>query len=119
MQPRLALTERIVRELAQDIDIKDAVATWWYDPRPSGGLRLTDLGFEVFSKLIELEHWEFEIEPYVLIPRNLLSLDRFMTCPYFLRRYRKQYRLILFGSKESVLANMYGDVEKFIAALQL
>lgn len=115
---RLALTLRLLEETGPDLDIDTAINAWWWDARENGGLRLTDLGFDIFHTHLNLAHWQFEIEDAVLIPRNLLALDRFMTCPYYLKRQRRQYSLILFGDRESTMASLYGDVEKFIASLE-
>ena len=115
---RIALTQKHLHESELDIDANTAVAAWWWDARPGNGLRLTDLGFDVFVSRLDLEHWQFDIADSVLTPRNLLALDRFMTCPYYLRRQRRQHSLILFGDRESVMASLYGDVERFIASLE-
>ena len=118
MLPRAQLTTRIIQELDQDLDVDAANTAWWYDARPTGGLRLTETGFDVFSDMVGLDHWQFDIESEFLTPRNLLLLDRFMTCPYMLRRQRKQHQLILFGSRESLMASLYNDVEQFISTLK-
>lgn len=94
------------------------MAAWWWDARPGGGFRLTDLGLDIFVSRLDLEHWQFDIADSILTPRNLLALDRFMTCPYYLRRRRRQHSLILFGDRESMMASLYGDVERFIASLE-
>lgn len=118
MLPRAGLTAGIIKQLDQYIALDDAITAWWYDTRPTGGLRLTDTGFGVLADMIELQHWQFDIADSVLTPRNLLALDRFMTCPYFLRRQRRQHSLILFGDRESMMASLYGDVERFISSLE-
>jgi len=115
---RIALTKKLLHESGLDIDASTAVSAWWWDARSGGGFRLTDLGFDVFVSVLHLEHWQFDIADSVLTPRNLLALDRFMTCPYYLRRQRRQHSLILFGDRESMMASLYGDVERFIASLE-
>lgn len=112
---RLELTQRLVNKLGLDVDLNSVMTEWWWDARPGNGLRLTDVGF---TTLQSLPHWQFDISNSVLTPRNLLALDRFMTCAYFLRRHRRQHSLILFGDRESMMANLYGDVERFIASLE-
>lgn len=115
---RQLLTQKLIQELDLDLDSNTVLTEWWWDARPGRGLRLTDLGFQTFAKLIELDHWQFDIADSVLTPRNLLALDRFMTCPYFLKRQRRQHSLILFGDRESMMASLYGDVARFIASLE-
>lgn len=115
---RHALTQKLLQELDPTLDLDTVYSAWWWDARTGGGLRLTNQGFEILAKVINLAHWQFVIEDSVLTPRNLLALDRFMTCPYYLKRQRRQYKLVLFGDKESMMASLYGDIERFIASLE-
>lgn len=111
------LTRRVIDLAALDIDFDQAVATWWYDGRGSGGLRLTDQGNKIFLQCLDLDAWHYEIDAAVLIPRNLLVMDRYLTCPYHLSRSRRTYTLTLFGSREAVMANLYGDITRFLQSL--
>lgn len=115
---RSLLTQRLLQELDLDLDRDAVTVEWWWDSRPGGGLRLTDSGFETFCTLINLQHWQFEIADSMLTPHNLLAMDRFMTCPYYLKKQRRQHSLILFGDRESMMASLYGDVERFIVSLE-
>ena len=85
------LTRRVIDLAALDIDFDQAVSTWWYDSRDTGGLRLTDQGNEIFLECLDLDAWHYEIDAAVLIPRNLLVMDRYLTCPYHLSRSRRTY----------------------------
>ena len=116
---RRLLTEKLILDLDLDSKYKkdEAMALWWWDARPQGGLRLTDLGFEVFSNQAKLPHWNFDMPNEVLIPKNLLTLDRFMSCAYFIRRRGRQHQLSLFGNQQSVMASLYGDLNSFISSL--
>lgn len=90
----------------------------WYDTREkSTGLRLNDLGFDILTQNLGLQYWCYPMDAKTLHPKNLLSLDRYLTCPYYLRRRQRQFDLILLGDRESVMASIYGDVERFIASL--
>lgn len=54
----------------------------------------------------------------LLTPRNLITLDRKMTCPYAIVRTKSpRAKLIMFGSKEAVMATLYGDIEMWIQSL--
>lgn len=115
---RLALTRTLIKQLDQDTDLDAALSEWWWDVRPAGGLRLTDSGFAVFANQMHLAHWHFDMPDSILTPRNLLMLDRYLTCPYYLKKQRRQHSLILFGDRESMMASVYGDIERFIGSLQ-
>ena len=115
---RLTLTQRLIQELDLAFDPGTVLTEWWWDIRSGGGLRLTDAGFKTFVTVIDLKHYQFDIADLALTPRNLLALDRFMTCPYYLKRQRRRHSLILFGDRESIMASLYGDVERFIESLE-
>ena len=90
----------------------------WHDPRQkSMGLRLSQSGFDVLTNSLDLQFWCFPIDAKILHPRNLLRLDRYLGCPYYLRRQQRQFELVLLGDRESIMATMYGDVERFISSL--
>jgi hypothetical protein len=97
---------------------KDMPKEWWHDGRTTGGLRLAPEAYQYLVQDIKLDNYVFVIDAALLTPKNILSLSRFMTCPYFLQRRGKSAELSLFGSKEAVLVNLYQDVEKFLAALK-
>lgn len=112
-------TDRLIAQLEKSTSCDvDAANELWWDPRPQGGYRLTDIGFKILSRNISMHHWQFNIDDNVITPRNLLSLDRYLTCPYFLRKHRRSYHLILFGAQESTMASLYGDTGRFIASLE-
>ena len=115
---RFLLTQKLIKELGLELDPDLIFIAWWWNTRPNGGLRLTDTGFHTWVTLVGLEHWQFDIADSILTPRNLLALDRFMTCPYYLKRQRRQHSLILFGDQESTMASLYGDVARFIESLE-
>ena len=113
------LTKRVIELAALTIDFNQAVSLWWYDSRDTAGLRLTDQGNQVFLDCLDLDAWHYEINAAVLIPRNLLIMDRYLACPYHLSRSRRTYTLTLFGSQEAVMANLYGDITRFLQSLTI
>jgi hypothetical protein len=44
----------------------------------------------------------------------LLDLDHKLKHPYYLHIYKHNVDLIFFDSKEAMLANLYGDLKKFL-----
>ena len=49
--------------------------------------------------------------------KNLIALDRRMTCPYYMVNNRKLNKLVMFGSKEAMMAVLHGDMQRFITSL--
>lgn len=119
MPDRQDITQTLLDQLdCADWDLLTALEQWWYDPRPGSGLRLSDTGYQICTQHLGLTGYHYEIGKGILIPRNLLALNRYLTCPYYLRRQRGQHRLTLFGSSQAVMANLYGDIDRFIKSLE-
>ena len=117
MRNKRQLTVELVNHFPDAPSLDDAMRTWWMSRRDTGGLRLSDQGYTVFCNMLEVDSYEYEIDPKVLTPRNLILLDRYLTCPYYLKLSRKSNGLILFGSREAMMAALYGDIKKFISSL--
>jgi hypothetical protein len=94
--------------------VDDAMQSWWQNP--NGGWRLTPVGLDAFIQL-ELEHWDFETPKLMPTPGLLLTLDRHLTSPYYIK-VGKNPRLCFFNSKEATMYALYQDVKRFVASLQ-
>lgn len=107
------LTQTLVELLPDSLSIttEKALKTWYYNIRSSGGLRLTDYGYKVFQRL-EIENWTVSIEIKNLNKKGLLALDRKLTFPYYIDLKNKQ--IVMFSSREAMLATLYGDLQKFL-----
>jgi hypothetical protein len=116
MPNKKSLTQQLLHQLPADErpDYQFALKTWWQDGRDDGGLRLSPYGMDVF-KLLKIQQHEFEFTRAVS-PSLLMTLNRKLDCPYYIKG-GKTSRLILFGSKQSMMYAMYGDMEKFLRYL--
>lgn len=109
-----AVLELCVGENKPTLD--EALKQWWKNPREHAGLRLTTEGFFVFN-LIEIESYKFSLPPDIHAKaRTLLTLDRKMTCPYYLTQ-GKAPDIYIYGGKEASMFALYGDVEKFLRGI--
>ena len=120
MANKALITQEVLNQLKPTADLDHGIAMqrWWVNLRETGGLRLTDLGREVFSSVVGYESFEFETSAEILTGRNLVSLDRKMSAPYHLQKNRKTAVLTMFGSREAMMASLYGDIQKFIDNLE-
>ena len=108
-----ALVSNLPAEFAEPVEV--AVKTWWANIRKTGGLRLTENGFYVFSRVLELDHYDLEIKPTPGNRRIVLTLDRKLQSPYYIRIDKRiPTGVYMFGSREAVMAQLYGDLEKFL-----
>lgn len=98
------------------------VTKWWVH---KDSLRLSPLGFEVFTTELDLRSYSFHFEPSITASLKVfLALTKRMTCPYFIKYHNSrdcQYQiedLYLFGERESVLLQLYAlDLKTFIESI--
>ena len=117
MRDKVELTRQLVAKLPPDTwTVDQARITWWYNFRDSGGMRLTKSGYDAFVNELDIEYYEFTIpETTRFNQRMILALDRRLQMPYYIKVEKHRVaKLIFFGSREAVLASLYGDLEKFL-----
>lgn len=115
---KIKLTQQLIAQLEgpDQPDFENAMMAWWQDWRTDSGLRLTTEGRDLLD-LLEYESYRFEIPMIIaVVPRNLLILDKKLTCPYHIQLGKKP-RLTLYGSKEATLFALFNDPDKFMALL--
>jgi hypothetical protein len=118
MLNKITFTQQLLDQLKWEFKptLDDALKDWWKNPDEHAGLRLTAEGFFVFG-LLEISHYEFDVPPSMpALPGQLLTLDRKLTCPYYIFLGKKP-KLLLFGSKEATMYSLYGDLEKFLRGI--
>lgn len=112
------LTEELVALLPEEQHISPELAfnAWWYNLRSTGGLRLTTLGFVTFVDYLDLAQYEFRIEDaHEFNLRTVIALDRQLKLPYYIVIKKGiPLSVIFFGSKEAMLVNLYGNLQKFL-----
>lgn len=113
-----SLTERLVQQLDIDlgITIKQAMHTWWFNLRKNGGMRLTTTGYHVFTRELDLEHYEYAIaDPMQFNQQLILDMDRKLQMPYYIHATKGvPKKIVFFGSREAVMVNLYGNLKKFL-----
>jgi hypothetical protein len=116
MLTKQQLTQQILNQLPVDDrpSFELALKSWWQDIREDSGLRLSMSGYDAF-KFLKIDQYEFDFVK-VLSPSFLMTLDRKLDCPYYLKA-GKTTKLIMFGSKQAVMYSLYGDINRFISAI--
>ena len=115
MTPRDQLTLNVLKLLpeSEQITFDEASRAWWKNFRTDGGYRLTPEGFLVFNTILEVENWRVS-SPANL--RLLVELDKKLNSPYYVDTKKKE--LVLFGSREAMMATLHGDVKRWLELLQ-
>lgn len=111
------LTETLVAQLDPKlgITVEHAFNTWWHNLRNQGGMRLTTAGMDAFCNLLKLEHYDYRIDPFDLNSKIIIAMDRRLQQPYYIvTKKMMPVQIVFFGSKEAMMANLYGDIRKFI-----
>ena len=117
MRDKLKLTQAIIDQLPEgsEMDTHVAMKCWWYNIRATGGLRLTELGYFTFKKVMDLESYSMEINWETFDRLTMLKLDRKLQMPYYIEVKKKiPINVIFFGSREAMLARLYGNLNKFL-----
>lgn len=95
--------------------------TWWFSKRTkkTGGLRLSEEGYEFLIKEIELHEHEVPFTDQIeLSPNIIIFFDQYLECPYYLT-YKS---LTVFSEKEAFKLHLFSDdIRKFglIKAMKL
>lgn len=117
MRDKRLLTKTLVDQIDPELGITVDYADqhWWYNRRAGGGLRLTDIGYQAFTQLLKLEHYDYNVEPLDLDLKMIVALDRRLQQPYYIVAKKKiPVQIVFFGSREAMMANLYGNIRKFI-----
>ena len=118
VRDKLKLTQAVLDQMPQghDMDLATAMKVWWYNIRSQGGLRLTELGYFTFKRVMDLESYSMEINWETFDRMTILKLDRKLQMPYYIEVNKKiPKNIIFFGAKEAMLARLYGDLDKFLS----
>jgi hypothetical protein len=112
------LTQELVALLPKEQRISPELAfsSWWYNLRSTGGLRLTTAGYMTFIEYLDLTQYEFRIpDAHEFNLRTVIALDRQLELPYYIViKKGVPVSVIFFGSKEAMLVNLYGNLQKFL-----
>jgi hypothetical protein len=112
------ITNELIKLLpeSQQISVDLVLPKWWFNFRKNGGMRLTGIGYSIFVKELKLEHYEFDIsDPLQFNQQTMLTLDRKLQMPYYIHAVKGiPKKLIFFGSREAVMVNLYGNLQKFL-----
>jgi hypothetical protein len=118
MNPKIEITEKVLKILNPEYtetDYKLAARSWWQNPRhkDSGGMRLTDLGYNSLNRAGIKDHFVKFYEPILYTNQLVVWLDNFIECPFYLSKKG----IHVFNEKMAVQLVLFsGNIAKFSAA---
>lgn len=108
-------TKLFLKQLDKSIDeatVKQYMPLWWKNVRTkaSGGLRLTEDGYNVLKDL-EIETYDIPYPPDMpLTTQVIIFLDQFIDCPYYLTNRS----IVVTNQKKAVELTLFsGDIRKY------
>ena len=107
----LAFTQIFLKQQEKSCDeatVKMHHRLWWKNTRTkdSGGLRLTEEGYEHLANILELTQYEVPFTQSVeLSPQTIIFFDRFIDCPYYLTNQS----LTVFSEKKAFEVMLFSD----------
>jgi hypothetical protein len=121
---KLDIVQRLLADIPNELREPEdrAMKTWWANIRREGGLRLTHHGYEIMHDVLKLESWVLDLldghatQSSRITKKIILDLDRKLEWPYYIdfNARKKRRRIVLFGSREAMMASMYGDLEAWL-----
>lgn len=113
MDKKDTLTVVFLKEAGKTLDdFKQAKNSWWWNYRnkDSGGLRLTEEGFNFISENTEVRKYKIDFPKDLKItPQVLIYLDRFIDSPYFVEKSS----ITVFEEKTALELYLFsGDIKK-------
>ena len=118
VRDKTTLTQQLVALLpeADRVNWKFAMSAWWYNIRCTGGMRLTSVGYQALTEILEIEHYSYAIDdPLIFNQQLVLKLDRKMQMPYYIHAVKGiPKQIVFFGSQEAVMVNLYGNLQQFL-----
>lgn len=111
MISRETYTKIFLKQNDKSIDpanVKLHLFKWWQSHRSkeSGGLRLSDEGFNFLTNELELRSYDIPFtEPIDLSPQVIIFFDKNMDCPYYLTNSS----ICVFSEKKSFELYMFSD----------
>jgi hypothetical protein len=121
---RLEIIQRLMPQVPQTRQQSPdhAMLTWWANIRRDGGMRLTDLGYEIMHDILALESWELDLrdrDHKIFTKRLIIDLDRKLEWPYYIEVSvkRQRRRIVFFGSREAMMATLYGDLKRWLDSI--
>lgn len=122
---KVVITEKVLTELeVVPESLKKYINLWWFT-KSSGGLRLTDLGDQMFRKA-EIQFFDYPIKTQKTLNNwlsFLITCNKKLKCPYYIgfndqENIDKLY-IRLYDDRIAILLSLYGDINSYLASINI
>jgi len=128
---KLKITKAVLKEIPADLTedhklpIEQVVFKWWQGGRSSSSLRLSEEGFNAFTKA-KIAYYEFplfsnktDISGILNNPSSyILSLSKKIKCPFYIMKLRKDAKteptIRIYDDKIAMLMTLYGSLQEYL-----
>ena len=111
-----AYTKIFLKESGKSVNestLKEFMPVWWQNTRgkSTGGLRLTDDGFDFLLEKLDLQMYEIPFpKDFTMTTQTVIFLDQFINCPYYL----SPRSIYVTDEKKSMELHLFsGDLRKY------
>lgn len=131
---KLKITQAVLKEIPHDLTedhklpIEDVVFNWWSSGRTGKSLRLSDAGYEAFTKA-KIAHYDFplisnntNITSLLNNPSSfMLMLNKKIKCPFYITQATKDSKKALtiriYDDKIAMLMTLYGTLQEYLDSI--
>jgi hypothetical protein len=129
---KLEITKAVLNEIPHNLTddhtlpIEKVIFKWWVGGRTGSGLRLSEVGFEAFTKA-KIAYYEFPLvsdkTDLAQLVTNLnsfiLTLSKKIKCPFYLdARVRNDKKTIptirIYDDKIAMMVTLYGTLQEYL-----
>jgi hypothetical protein len=116
------IVNAVLKQLPEQLRIPEdeAMISWWLNIRKDGGLRLSDVGDQVF-KMAGIEFFEFPMDPdtHESWVHVMIDLNNKVKCPYHITLISKKLPTIrIYDSKIAMMIGLYGNIFEYLKSIK-
>jgi len=114
---QLEYQQRVLASIGLDPNtLNGAQYTWWYNSTNPQSLRLTKLGHKWFSEVAKITSYEVKLDGQMILPKQLLQLERLFTAPYYIQTLKK---LWVYSETDFIMLQLHGkDLHQYLNNLE-
>jgi hypothetical protein len=116
------IVNAVLKQLPEQLRIPEdeAMISWWLNIRKEGGLRLSDVGDQIF-RTVGIEYFEFSLDPdtHESWVHVMIDLNNKLIAPYHIALVSKKLPTIrIYDSKIAMMIGLYGNIFEYLKSIK-